>query len=101
MLCTPSSGLSSSGGSGLQLFLSNNRLVSSAVSAALFRVQSLRILTLRENALDELPSAIGLLSGLRELSIGGNRLVRCDLPVSANLRSAGCHMSSTPSVLTS
>ena len=75
-LCTPSSGLSSSGGHGLQLFLSNNRLVTSAISSALFRVQSLRILTLRENALDELPSAIGLLSGLRELSIGGNRLVR-------------------------
>lgn len=60
----------------VKLYLSNNFLTASSISNALFMLHNLVVLSLRENDLDSLPAGIGRLAGLRELSIGGNRLVR-------------------------
>lgn len=60
------------GKSGIQLYLTNNRL--SKLPSALFEVGNLRVLSLRNNRLASLPPAIGDLHNLRELNVAGNEL---------------------------
>jgi Leucine-rich repeat (LRR) protein len=60
----------------VDLYLSSNSLTSSSFPESFFQLGNLRVLTLRNNALTELPSSICRLSGLKELSIGGNQIVR-------------------------
>lgn len=59
--------------SGVQVFLGMNPL--RIVPSALFGITNLRVLSLRATGLTHLPPAIGTLSNLRELNIGGNELV--------------------------
>jgi hypothetical protein len=60
----------------VKLYLGTNMLTASSISNSLFMLHNLVVLSLRENLLEELPCGIGRLAGLKELNIGGNRLVR-------------------------
>lgn len=58
----------------INLNLSNNDLSTHSISNALFDVQNLQFLSLRQNRLEHLPEGIGRLTGLVELSVAGNQL---------------------------
>lgn len=58
----------------LQLDLSKNNLTASSISHALFTLDNLKYLFLRQNQLERLPAGIGRLRGLEELSLSGNQL---------------------------
>lgn len=61
------------GAGDVQISLSNNCL--SRLPTALFRISNLVMLSLRHNQLTELPAAISQLKNLKELNIGQNQIV--------------------------
>lgn len=58
----------------IQLFLSRNRL--SSLPSELFQLANITVLSLRNNALLEIPPMVGRLSRLKELNVAGND-IRC------------------------
>ncbi|KZS94516.1 hypothetical protein SISNIDRAFT_465404 [Sistotremastrum niveocremeum HHB9708] len=66
------SSLNRENGGNIHLYLSNNDI--SHISPKLFELEKLAVLSLRSNALEEIPPWINRLRNLKELNVGGNQL---------------------------